>query len=389
MPKPISAALALALAPIPALAASPLPVAPFTTPQASLDGPIALMVDAGSGRVLYSRSANRRFVPASITKIMTAFVAFELVDQRRLDLRQQFTVSPEISREWSGKGTSMFLQAGSQVTVQDLLRGIVTVSANDACVVLATGIAGSVPRFTEMMNAKARELGLRNSRFGTPNGWPDEGGTYVSAADLAVLGSALIDRHPDLYGRFFGHSEMTWDGRTQRNHNPLYGFVAGADGIKTGFTNEAGYGFVGSAMRHGRRVTMVVAGYDHGRERDEQARGFMEWAFSAWEQRKLFAAGQEITDVRVQGGDTHSVALAAPRDLFVTLPKGGNADYSLAVRYFGPLRAPISKGQRAGALVVSMPGEQPIELPLVATEAVARGGPFDRLLSGLAGLVGL
>jgi D-alanyl-D-alanine carboxypeptidase (penicillin-binding protein 5/6) len=387
--KPV-AALLLVLAPTPALAALPaFDRAGFASPERSLGAPIALMVDVNSGRTLFSRDARRRFIPASLTKIMTAYVAFELIAEGRLDQRQRFLVRPETFREWSGKGTSMFLQNGTEVAVADLLRGIVTVSANDACVVLAEGASGSVANFTALMNAKARELGMRDSHFNTPNGWPDEGQTYVSAADLATLSTALINRHPDLYARYFGHPEMTWNGITQRNRNPLYGAVAGADGVKTGHTNEAGYDFVGSAVRHGRRVVMVVAGYDRPQDRRDQSRAFVEWAFSAWQGQRLFEPGDQVATAQVQGGEARTVALAAPRSLFVTLPKGARPVYGLAVRYKGPLQAPIAKGQQVGTLVVRMQGEKPVELPLVAGSAVAEGGLGARIWFGLLGLLGL
>lgn len=359
-------------------------VAPFQPTS-----PIAMMTDVGSGRVLYVRDARRRFVPASITKIMTAYVAFELIAAGKIDPRQRYHVRPETFREWSGKGSSMFLANGVDVAVDDLLRGIVTVSANDACVVLAEGASGSVPAFTALMNAKARELGMRDSYFNTPNGWPDEGQTYVSAADLVTLSTALITRHPALYQHYFGHAAMSWNGIDQENHNPLYGVTAGADGIKTGFTNEAGYGFVGSAVRGGRRVLMVVAGYDRAPVRRDESRAFVEWGFSAWEGRRLFARDAEVGSAQVQGGTDRAVPLTAPQDLFVTLPKGENPAYSLTMRYRGPFKAPIAKGQRLGSLIVTMQGAPDIELPLVAGADVPVGGFLDRLGNGLLGLVGL
>ena len=283
----------------------------------------------------------------------------------------------------------MFLPEGAEVSVDDLLRGIVTVSANDACIVLAEGAAGSVGAFTSLMNAKARALGMRNSHFNTPNGWPDDGQTYVSAADLATLASALITRHPALYARYFGHSSMTWNGITQANRNPLYGVTKGADGVKTGFTNEAGYGFVGSAERDGRRLIMVVAGFDHPQDRRDQSRSFMEWGFTHWEARRLFNKGQEVGQADVQGGERRSVTLVAPRALFLTLPRGSKATYTLKLRYRGPLKAPIAKGQEVGKLVVTAQGQQPVELPLAAAENVATAGAIARIRNGILGIMGL
>lgn len=364
-------------------------VVPFVSPEQSLTAPTALMVDFGSGRVLYRRDEHRRFVPASLTKIMTAYVAFELIAAGKVDPRQRFRVDEQTFREWSGKGSTLFLPNGADVSVEVLLNGIVTVSANDACVVLAKGVAGSVPAFTAMMNAKASELGMKDSHFNTPNGWMDEGRTWVTAADLAKLSAALIQRHPELYARYFGHAEMSWNGIDQPNHNPLYGVTAGADGIKTGFTNEAGYGFVGSVVRNGRRIIMVVGGYDKAGVRARESRDFVEWAFSRWQGERLFAAGEQVGTAEVQGGTVRRIALVAPRPLFVTLPTGAKPLYTLAMRYKGPLQAPIAQGAEVGSLVVSMQGGERFELPLVAANAVPLANPWQRLWNGLVGMVGL
>jgi len=373
------AAALLALAPSGALAADAFP------PSA----PIALMVDLSSGRVLYSREADRRFLPASLTKIMTAYVAFDLIDGGRLDEGKVVRVPAAIAAEWNGKGTSMYLKAGEDVRVGDLLRGIVTASANDACVVLAQAVAGDVPGFTRLMNAKARELGLKGSHFGTPNGWPDGGRTYVSASDLVVLSAALIERHPVLYRRYFGQAAMDWNGVSLRNHNPLYCATAGADGVKTGHTNEAGYNFVGTAERDGRRVLMVIGGSPSEALRRDESRAFIEWAFAAWEGRRLFGKGDIVGKARVQGGASRSVPLAAPRALFVSMPKGTKQHYDLAIRYAGPIAAPLREGQQVGQLVVRMDGAPPVLLPLVAGANVAAANAPQRLWNGLMDLAGL
>ncbi|MCY1671732.1 D-alanyl-D-alanine carboxypeptidase [Novosphingobium sp. SL115] len=370
-------------------AAVPPPLALTQASMPQIDAPIALMMDVGSGRILYARDAHRRFVPASITKIMTSFVAFDLISKGKLRLDQRISVRPETFRQWRGVGSTMFLAADSRPTVAELLEAIVTVSANDACVVLAEGAAGSVPAFTGAMNQAAASLGMRDSHFNTPNGWMDEGQTYVTAADLATLSGALITRYPDLYRRFYGHAEMTWNGITQPNHNPLYGRTEGADGIKTGFTNEAGYGFVGSAERKGRRLVMVLGGYDRPNARAEQSRLFMEWGFSAWAAQPLFAKGAAVGNAVVQGGEARNVALVAPRPLSVTMPRGETARYTLSLRYKGPLKAPIAKGETVASLLVRVPGEPVHVLPLVAGEAVAKGGPLARLRNGALEMVGL
>lgn len=391
----VTIAMVVALAGMPVQAAAPEAPAHQTgvvDPLASMpriDAPIALMVDVGSGRVLFSRDPHRRFVPASITKIMTSYVAFDLIAKGKLRLDQRIPIRRETFRKWRNVGSTMFLPAEAQPTVAELIEGIVTVSANDACVVLAEGATGSVSAFTALMNGAAADLGMRDSHFNTPNGWMDEGQTYVTAADLATLSGALMTRFPDLYRRFYGHSQMTWGGITQPNHNPLYGHVEGADGVKTGFTNEAGYGFVGSAERRGRRLVMVLGGYDRPIDRTNQSRAFIEWGFAAWDAKPLFTKGTSVGIAAVQGGYERTVPLVAPRDLTVTMPRGAATKYTLSVRYKGPLKAPIAKGETVASLLVRVPGEPVHVLPLVAGVDVGRGGAFSRLRDGALGLVGL
>lgn len=353
-----------------------------------ISSPIGLLIDVNSGRVLFERQSHRRFVPASLTKIMTSYVAFELIDQGKLKLGQTFTMKPETFAKWHGVGSTMFLGNNSQTTVADLLEGIVTVSANDGCVVLAEGVAGSVPGFTSMMNAEAKKLGMRDTHYNTPNGWMDEGQTWVSAADLAKLSMALITRHPALYKRFYGHHQATLGGITQNNHNPLYGHTEGADGVKTGFTNEAGYGLVGSATRNGRRLMMVVGGYDRPNDRAQQSRALIEWGFAAWSSKPLYKAGSRLGSATVQGGEDTGVDLVAPHDFALTLPAGTAGKPALAIRYKGPLRAPIVKGQQVATLLVRMPGQPEEALPLVAANDVAKGGVFARLRNGFLSMAG-
>jgi len=389
----VLALVAAGFAPVKAAAPeAKTPVAAVETVMATMpqiDAPIALLVDVGSGRVLYARDVNRRFVPASITKIMTSYVAFDLITKGKLRLDQRMTMRPETFRQWHRVGSTMFLPADAQPSVAELIEGIVTVSANDACVVLAEGATGSVPAFTALMNEAAQELGMRDSHFNTPNGWMDEGQTYVTAADLATLSGALMTRFPDLYRRFYGHAQMTWGGITQPNHNPLYGHTEGADGVKTGFTNEAGYGFVGSAQRNGRRLVMVLGGYDRPIDRTNQSRAFIEWGFAAWDAKPIFRRGAAVGTAVVQGGEVRELSLIAPHDLSVTMPKGTARKYTLSMRYKGPLKAPIRKGETVASLLVRVPGEPVHVLPLAAGEDVPRGGVIARMRNGAMGLVGL
>ncbi len=255
------------------------------------DAPIAMLVDLTSGQVLHAREANRRFLPASVTKVMTAYLAFEMIADGRLKPDTQYVVSERLAQEWSGKGSTLFLKSGDRVSVDTLLHGITTVSANDGAMQLAQGAAGSPAKWVGWMNQAASELGMNDSHFGTPNGWPDDGATFTTAQDLELLARAMITRHPDLYARYFGHRSYGYQGIGQDNHDPITGVIAGADGIKTGFTREAGYNFLGSAKRDHRRLVMVVAGIDSEAERTRIARAYIEWGFAAFEPRQLFAKG--------------------------------------------------------------------------------------------------
>ena len=357
------------------------------SPPASLAPiPVALLVDMGSGQVLYAKEPDRRFMPASITKVMTLYVAFELISRGQLNENQVFRMSEDAWKHWHGVGSTMFLDRDHDVSVYDLLMGIANVSANDGCIVMAEGAAGSVANWVALMNAEARRLGMTNSHYGTPNGWMDNGQTYVTARDLATLASAMIRRHPDLYRRFIGHETSTWNGITQHNHDPILGKLEGADGIKTGFTNQAGYGFVGSAIRGGRRLVMVIGSADKPKERANAAADLMDWGFAAFESRPLFPQGATVGSARVQDGDSSSVPLVAPADYSAASPKGTREPVRLRIVYDGPLPAPVDKGDAVAALEIRVGTGAPQRVPLVAGADVGKAGPLRRLLNGLAGL---
>jgi D-alanyl-D-alanine carboxypeptidase (penicillin-binding protein 5/6) len=375
-------AAAAAFGSAPAGAAAPLP-----PPPAEVAGiPVSLLVDLGSGRVLHARQPGLRFVPASMAKVMTLHVALEERAKGRLPADCRVTVAGATARQWDGQGTSLYLKGGESVTVDDLLRGIATVSANDASVVLAESHAGSVAGWTGLMNAEARRLGMDDSHFATPSGWPDGGATYVSARDLVTLAEALIARHPAEYRRYFGQKRMVWRGVTLQSHDPTVGVVRGADGIKTGHTNEAGYNFLGSAEREGRRLVMVVAGARTAAERAAASRALLEWGFSAWEARPLFASGGKVAEARVQGGSARRVALVADRQIDAVMPKGAAEPVALRLVYRGPLLAPVAKGAEVARLEIRV-GDGPVtHMPLRTAESVGVAGPLDRLLNGLRGL---
>lgn len=374
------------LASLPFIALSSVVVA---APSFETDAPIAYMTDLSSGAVLFEKNADKQIPPASMAKMMTVYVAFDLIKKGKLNLDDNFRVNEETWKKWNNQGSTMFLGVGDQVSVRDLLHGIVTLSGNDACVVLAEGIAGTEPAFVGLMNKRAKELGMSKSRFGNSNGWPDEGVTVVTARDLAKLGSATVNDFPKLYDAFYGQDSFEWNGITQSNRNPLMGKVAGADGLKTGHTEEAGYGFAGSAEQKGRRLVSVLAGLDSYGGRIEESVKFMNWGFNAWEPRKLFDKGTKIQTAEVQLGDSSTVTLVAPKDLFATIPKASDGKISMKVTYNGPIKAPIAQGQPIARLVLTTADAGKQSVPLVAGEDIGEAGFFDRVWAGLKSLLGL
>ena len=375
-------------------------VAPAAAPQFDTPAPIGYLIDLSSGAVLFDRNADKRMPPASMAKMMTTEVAFELIDRGQLPLNKMCTVRPETWQQWHGPqaGSTMFLSPNEQVSVENLIHGIVTLSGNDASMVLAQCIAGTEQAYVEQMNALAKQLGLNNSHFCNPIGWPDEGCTYVTARDLGTLARATIERHPKLYKQFYGQTEFTWgktlgsgQAITQANRNPILGKVPGADGLKTGHTEEAGYGFTGSAEQNGRRLVEVLAGMESWNDRVQQSTRLMQWGFNAWNAKPLFKKGAEVATAKVQMGDESEVALVAPRDLAVTVPAGLSLTRGMTVkvRYDGPIKAPIKKGQEIAQLVVSTGDTQPQVVPLVAGEDVGEAGFFTRAWIGLKNLFGM
>ncbi len=382
-----AAPLALVALATPSIAAAPA----FDTPA-----PVAFMKDLSSGAILFQRDADRRMPPASMAKMMTVYVAFDLVKKGQLKLSDMVTVQPETWKKWHGPqaGSTMFLSPNEQVSVANLLYGIVTLSGNDACVVLAEHIAGTEQNFVERMNRTAKQIGLNNSHFGTSNGWPDGGVTYVTARDLSDLAEHTIQDFPQLYKQFYSRRDFSWgktmggNAITQANRDPLLGRVAGADGLKTGHTEEAGYGFTGSAEQNGRRLVMVMAGLNSFGARAEESVKFMNWGFRAWQAKPVVAKGKKVADAEVQMGSSSSVGLVAPRQLTVTLPAGLDPQISAKVVYQGPIKAPIKAGQHIADLVVSSPDMPAQRLPLVADKDVSEAGFFGRAWAGLTSFFG-
>ncbi len=378
---------AVAAVSVPVVAAAP----PFETAA-----PVAYMLDLSSGAELYAKDADRRIPPASMAKMMTTYLAFKLVSEGKFKLTDTFTVRPETWAKWHGPeaGSTMFLSSGEKVSIENLLHGIVTLSGNDACIVLAEGMFGTEAAYVAQMNVAAKELGLANTQYGTSNGWPDNGVTYTTARDLAKLGKATIYDFPKLYKDFYGKTEFTW-GKTlgggadivQPNRNPILGKISGADGIKTGHTDEAGYGFTGSAEQNGRRIVMVVAGIASFNGRITESVKFMDWGFKAWTTTPVVGANKRVGEAPVQLGGSAEVGLVTPRAVALTLPTGSPADMKVSIAYNGPIKAPIKKGQHIADLIVKTTGDMVQSTPLVAEESVDEAGFFGRAWAGLISFI--
>jgi serine-type D-Ala-D-Ala carboxypeptidase (penicillin-binding protein 5/6) len=345
----------------------------------------ALLIDATTGAILFDKAADASIPPASMSKMMTVYVAFDMIKKGQAKLTDKLPVSAETWKAWHSQGSTMFLGVGETVSIDDLLHGIVTLSGNDACVVLAEGLAGSEAAYAVRMNETAKRIGLTSSNFTNSNGWPDPN-EYVTPRDLAKLAQATIRDFPELYKEFYGKPSFTYGKTlgdkkpiTQGNRNPILGSVAGADGLKTGHTEEAGYGFTGSAKRGAQRLIMVVTGLTSMAERKEESVKLMEWGFRTFQSYKLFAAGQKVEDVPVWMGKSRSVTAVPSGDVAASLTRFARADMKVKIRYNIPLQAPVKKGQKVGDLVVTAPGMPTQSVPLVAAKSVEKVSGFSKV----------
>lgn len=357
-------------------------------PQYHSEAPITYLVDMASGTILFEKQAARKIPPASMAKMMTTYVAFEMIAEGRLKPEQKFKVRSESWEKWNNTGSTMFLKPNEAVSVANLLHGVVTLSGNDAAIVLAEGIAGSEDEFVSRMNLKAKELGMNDSHFGTANGWPDGGRTQSTAKDLALLGARTIKDFPELYREYYGRAAFRWNGVTQINRNPILGRIEGADGLKTGHTGEAGYCFTGTAAQDQRRLIMVVAGLGSMAARSQESVKLLNWGFAAWRAQPLYNAQAVVATLPVQMGEDGTVNAVAPDNLVLTLPSAGTAHYKLLIRYTGPIKAPVSKGEKVADLVAKFDDGRERVMPLVAAVSVAETDYLGRAWNGLKSLVG-
>lgn len=345
------------------------PLGPFDTIARQ-----AILVDADTGAVLLDKNADERMPPSSMSKLMTAYVVFDQLKQGRLQLTQEMPVS---ERAWRMGGSKMFVQLGNSIPVEALIRGMIVQSGNDACVVLAEGIAGSEQQFAELLNTTARRIGLNNSNFRNSTGWPDPE-HRMTARDLSILARRIIQDFPEYY-RYYNERSFTWNGISQDNRNPLLARVAGADGLKTGHTEEAGYGLTGSVKRGDRRLILVFNGLPSMRARSEESERLMEWAFREFENVVLFRASETIEEVPVWLGDRASVPLVGGRDVVLSLPRVWRNRLQVKLRYEAPLPAPVARGQEIGRMEVGGQGVPAMTVPLIAGADVARLGLLPRI----------
>jgi D-alanyl-D-alanine carboxypeptidase (penicillin-binding protein 5/6) len=351
------------------------------------DAPTAILIEAGSGSVLFEKNADELRAPSSMMKLMTAEVVFNAVQRGDIKLTDEYRVSENSWRKGGAPagGATMFAALNSRVPVADLLRGAIIQSGNDSCMILAEGIAGSEKAFAEVMTKRARELGLPKSTFANSNGLPDPD-NKMSVRELGKLTRRIIQAYPDFY-KLFAEREFTWNKIRQQNRNPLLSSLEGADGGITGFTKEGGYGMVGSAVQNGMRLIVVVNGVDDPDDRVTEAKKLLEWGFRSFEARTLFAAQQPVGFAKVFGGESRSVALASKEPIKVMVQKNGTDKLIARVVYSGPVRAPIEAGQPVGIVRVWRGANVAVEAPVYAAEGVGTGSTMRRAIDGASELV--
>lgn len=350
---------------------------PASAPLAqALDTPArnAYVVDLATDTVLLSKAADTPMPPASMSKLMTVYMVFDRLKKGSLNLDDTFLVS---EKAWRKGGSKMFVKVGDRIKVSDLLRGIIVQSGNDACIVVAEGLGGTEEAFAEMMTRRAKEIGLTNSRFANATGWPHPQ-HYMSARDLAVLSARLVTEFPELY-KIFAEKTFTYSKIKQDNRNPLLYRNIGSDGLKTGHTEEAGYGLTASAMRGDRRIVMVVNGLTSTRQRSQESLRVMEWAFRTFKPYALFKKDEVITKADIWLGDAPSVPLIIPEDLKLTLSRTARDKMKVTVKMSNPVAAPVQKGQKLATLVISAPNLKTREIPLLAAEEVGQLGFVGRI----------
>ena len=334
----------------------------------------AYIIDLSTDTILFQKEADVALPPASMSKLMTVYIAFDLIKRGSLSLDDEFVVS---RKAWKKGGSKMFVKVGDRVKVADLLRGVIVQSGNDACIVLAEGISGNEDAFANLMTLKGEKLGLTHSQFANSTGWPHPK-HRMSARDLAKLSQLLIETFPELY-KIFSEKTFTYNGIKQGNRNPLLYRDMDSDGLKTGHTRAAGYGLTASAIREGRRIVLVLNGLKNVRQRFRESQRLMEWAFRNFEPYTLFKKDEEVTKVDVWLGTTAKVPVIIPRKFMLTLSRAAREKLKVIVRMQSPVAAPVTLGQKLAVLVVTAPGIGVKEVPLIAGKSVEQLGFLGRI----------
>jgi D-alanyl-D-alanine carboxypeptidase (penicillin-binding protein 5/6) len=349
--------------------------------------PHALLVEAETGSILFEKQADDLVAPASLAKLMTVNVVFDQLQLGNISLTDEYVISVNAWRKGGAPshGSTMYAALNSKVKVEDLLKGVMIQSANDGCIALAEGIAGNETEFVRMMNDRAREIGLTKSYFTNVDGLPDPK-MRVTPRELAVMARYIVLNYPDYY-KWFGEREFTWNKIRQQNRNPLLGAFEGADGMKTGFTNEAGYNLVGSAVQNGVRLIVVVTGLKNPKDRADDAKKLMDYGFKNFDARVLFAEGQNVAEAKVYGGAQGRVAVGAKAAIKLMVPRGVSDKIVAKMVYTGPIRAPVQEGQAIGNLQVWRGDAKVLEVPVQASESVAAGSISQRAFDAASELV--
>lgn len=348
--------------------------APATAVQ--IVAPAAIVIDHNTGILLINRKADQPLPPASMSKLMTLNMLFEAIEDGTITLETEFRTS---TKAYNMGGSKMFLRDGERVSVENLIRGIVVQSGNDACVVVAEGLSSSEEQFAKNMNNRAVKLGLTDSYFANASGWPDPD-HKMSLRDIAKLSRHIIETYPQYY-KYFAEQTFSWDNIKQENRNPLLKLELGVDGLKTGYTEEAGYGLAASAKQGDRRVTFVIAGLGSTQQRAVEGEKILNWVFKDFREKTVYTANSEIARADVWIGKQPTVGLALGEDVNLLVPKGLDKLPIADVVLHSPVEAPIRKGQEIGKLMIDIPGHYKMDYPVYATEDVGKGGLLVRMMT--------
>lgn len=371
--KPLSTLVLLSFLAVSAIAAPP----PVPAPP-SIDASSHLLIDHDSGRIIAENNADARVEPASITKIMTAYIVFREIKAGRLRLEDEVRIS---ERAWRMGGSRMFVDVNSRVNVDDLLKGMIIQSGNDATVALAEHIGGTEEAFADIMNAQAKQLGMTGTNYRNSSGWPDPD-QYTTARDIVALARSLIHEFPEHYRRY-SEREFVWNGIRQHNRNSLLWREGGVDGIKTGYTEAAGYCLVTSAKRDDMRLVSAIFGTKSEKARADYSQALLNYGFRFFETRRLYEAGQTLGQFRVFGGSVPEAPLGLASDLYVTYPRGRYGALQPAMQLPARIEAPLAKGTVVGDVSIVLDGKTVAQQPLVALQDIEDGGFFRRAMDGV------